>query len=221
MLVNFDLFFLIFCSSPTTQRHKHFEVHGFDSSTNQSTHKQGGWLDVITSRKSVKINNIDSCISDHKLLLCSCEMLKPPSIYWQLKIIRRNFLDTEKFISEVKLFLLSAATSLEVNSAFDLYNFTLSGILDKMISLKTVKVQNRLFDPWFNGNFCTSKCLKRSLERIYMKTKSEYNFAARLGQKKIYKRLCRHKHKDYWNKKISDLKNKTTNIWSRIDGVSG
>ena len=93
-------FFLIFCCSPTTQMHKHLEVHGFDSSTNQSTHKQGGWLDVITSRKSVNINNIDSCISDHKLLFWSCEMLKPFPIYWQLQIIRRNFLDTEKFISE-------------------------------------------------------------------------------------------------------------------------
>ena len=214
-------FFLIFCCSPTTQMHKHLEVHGFDSSTNQSTHKQGGWLDVITSRKSVNINIIDSCISDHKLLFWSCEMLKPFPIYWQLQIIRRNFLDTEKFISEVKLFLFSAATCLELNSAFDLYNSTLSGIFDKMISLKTVRVQERLFDPWFDGKFHTSKCLKRSLERIYMKTKSEYNFAAWLGRKKLYKRLCRHKHKDYWNKKINHSKNKTTNIWSRIDSVSG
>ena len=55
--------------------------HGFDSSTNQPTHNQGGWLDVIASRKSVNINYIDSGISDHKLLLCSCEMLKPPPIY--------------------------------------------------------------------------------------------------------------------------------------------
>ena len=44
--------------------------HGFDSSTNQPTHNQGGWLDVIASRKSVNINYIDSGISDHKLLLC-------------------------------------------------------------------------------------------------------------------------------------------------------
>ena len=55
--------------------------HGFDSSTNQPTHNQGGWLDVIASRKSVNIDYINSGISDHKLLLCSCEMLKPPSIY--------------------------------------------------------------------------------------------------------------------------------------------
>ena len=62
---------------------------------------------------------------------------------------------------------------------------------------------------------------EKESRRIYIKTKSEYNFAARLGQKKLYKRLCRHKHKDYWNKKTSDPKNKTTNIWSHIDGVSG
>ena len=55
--------------------------HGFDSFTNQPTHNQEGWLDVIASRKSVNTNYIDSGISDHKLLLCSCEMLKPPPIY--------------------------------------------------------------------------------------------------------------------------------------------
>ena len=46
--------------------------HGFNSSANQPTHNQGGWLDVIASRKSVNINYIDSGISDHKLLLSSC-----------------------------------------------------------------------------------------------------------------------------------------------------
>ena len=171
--------------------------HGFDSSTNQPTHNQGGWLDVIASRKSVNINYIDSGISDHKLLLCSCEMLKPPTIYRQIHNRRWNFLDTEKFISELKLSQLSAATSLDVDSASDLYNSTLSGILDKMIPFKTIRIHERPSDPWFDGVCCTSKCLKRSLERIYMRTKSENDFAAWLGQKKFYKRLCRHKRRDY------------------------
>ena len=65
--------------------------HGFDSSTNQSTQNQEKWPDVIASRKSVNINYIDSGISDHKLLLCSCEMLKPPPIYRQLQIRLWNF----------------------------------------------------------------------------------------------------------------------------------
>ena len=61
---------------------------GFDSSTNHPTHNQGEWLDLIASRKSVNIDYIDSGISDHKLHLCTCEMLKPPPIYRQLQIRR-------------------------------------------------------------------------------------------------------------------------------------
>ena len=157
--------------------------HGFDSSTNQPTHNQGGWLDVIASRKSVNINYIDSGIFDHKLLLCSCEVLKPPSIYRELQLRRWNFLDTERFISELKLSPLSAATSLDVHSASDLYNSTLSKILDKMIPFKTIRMHERPSDPWFDRECRTSKCLKRSSERIYMRTKSENNFAAWMGQK--------------------------------------
>ena len=33
--------------------------HGFDSSTNQLTYNQGGWIDVLASRKSVHIDYID------------------------------------------------------------------------------------------------------------------------------------------------------------------
>ena len=97
--------------------------HGLKSSTNQPTHNQGGWLDVIASRKSVNINYIDSGISDHKLLLSSCEMLKPSLIYRELQIRRWTFLETETLFQ--KLSSLSVATSLDVDSASDLYNSTL------------------------------------------------------------------------------------------------
>ena len=194
--------------------------HGFDSSTNQSTHNKVEWLDVIASRKSVNINYIHSGISDHKLLLCSCEMLKPPPIYRQFQIRRWNFLDTEQFISKLKLFPLSAATSFDVDSASDPHNSTLSRIFDKMIPFKTIRIHERPFDPWFDRECRTSKCLKISLERIYLRSNSENDFAAWLDQKKLYKRLCRHKRKDYWNNKLSDPKNKTANIWSHINSVS-
>ena len=109
-------------------------------------------------------------------------MLKPLPIYRQLQIRRWNFLETEKFISEVKLSPLSAATSLDVDSAFDLHNSTLSGILDKMILFKTIRIHERPSDPWFERECRTSKCLKKSLEKIYMRTKSENDFAAWPGQ---------------------------------------
>ena len=42
-----------------------------------------------------------------------------------------------------------------------------------------------------------------------------------MGQKKLYKRLCRHKRKDHWNNKLSEPKNKTAKIWSHVNSVSG
>ena len=41
------------------------------------------------------------------------------------------------------------------------------------------------------------KVPEKSLKGIYVKSKSENGFAAWLGQKKLYKRLCRHKRGDY------------------------
>ena len=90
-----------------------------------------------------------------------------------------------------------------------------------MIPFKTIRINKRPSDPSFHREFRTSKSLKRSLERIYMKTKSENDLAAWLRQKKLYKRLCRHKRKDYWNNKLSDPKIKSANIWSHINSVSG
>ena len=50
-----------------------------------------------------------------------------------------------------------------------------------------------------------------------MRTKSENDFAAWMGQKKLYKRLCRHKRRNNRNNKLTDPKNKRANI----DSVSG
>ena len=52
--------------------------------------------------------------------------------------------------SKVKLSWFSAATGFDVDSASDLYNFTLSRILDKMIFFKTVRVQERPSDTLFD-----------------------------------------------------------------------
>ena len=90
-----------------------------------------------------------------------------------------------------------------------------------VIPFKTVRIHERPSDPWFDRECCSSKCLKRSLEKIYMRTKSENDFAAWMGQRKLYKRLCRHKRRDCWNNKLSDPKNKTAYIWSHINNVSG
>ena len=90
-----------------------------------------------------------------------------------------------------------------------------------MIPFKTVRVHERPSDPWFDQESRTSKCLKRSLERIHMRAERENDVAAWLGQKKLYKSLCRHELRDYRNNKLSDPKNKTAKILKHINIVSG
>ena len=78
----------------------------------------------------------------------------------------------------MKMSPLSAATGLDVDSASDFHNSTLSKILEKMIPFKSLRLHERLSDPRFDRECRTSKCLKRILERVYMRKKSENDFAA-------------------------------------------
>ena len=121
----------------------------------------------------------------------------------------------------MKLSPLSAVTCLDVDSATDFYKFTLSGIFDKMIPFKTVRVHERLFDSWFDRMLYFKISDKDSKKDLHEEKKSENDFAAWLGQKKLYQRLCRHKRRNYWNNKLNDPKIKTANIWNHIRSVYG
>ena len=47
-----------------------------------------------------------------------------------------------------------------------------------MILFKIVRVHKRPFDPWFDRECRISKCLRKSLERIYRRAKGENDLAS-------------------------------------------
>ena len=62
-------------SPDDTNAQKYFELlssHGFESSVNKPTHRQGGWFDDVASKTSLVIDYIETGNSDHKLLIWSC-----------------------------------------------------------------------------------------------------------------------------------------------------
>ena len=90
-------------------------------------------------------------ISNHKLLIWKFLLTKPPPIYIELKVRQWKLLDLESFAHEVENSSLTFVTNLDVDSALQLYNSTLSTILDKMLfikdqlihcSIKNVMMQN-------------------------------------------------------------------------------
>ena len=113
-------------------------LHNFHSSIDQPTHKLGRWLDVVACKQKFKMKYYETGISDHKLLIWKCLLTKPPPSYIELKVRQWKLLDLESFAHEVENSSIASATNLDVDSALQLHNFTLSTTLDKMLLIKTI-----------------------------------------------------------------------------------
>ena len=98
-------------------------LHNFHSSIDQTTHKLGGWLDVVACKQKFKMNYYETGISDNKLLIWKCSLTKPPPIYIELKGRQWKLLDLESFTHKFENSSIASATNLDVDSALQLYIF--------------------------------------------------------------------------------------------------
>ena len=151
---------------------------------------------VVGSRTSLEIDYIKTGNSDHKLLICSCNLVKPPLIYKQLKTRRWNSLDTKLFMSKIAESPSSIMPNdVGLETAIELYNTPLTAILDNLIPLRTLRIRKRSSDPWFDKEYRDSKCLKKKLERRYFRSSCQKELASWVLQKSLFKRLCKQKRK--------------------------
>ena len=195
-------------------------LHNFHLFIDQQTHKLGGWLDVVACKQKFKMKYYETDISDQKLLIWKCLLTKPSPIYIELIVRQWKLLDNESFAHEVENSSIASATNLDVDSALQLYNSTLSIIFDKMLPIKTIRIHQRSSHPWFEQECHDIKRLKRKLECKYTKNKCKVDLGAWVNRKQIYRRLCRQRKKEYWNAKLMDPKSKSSNTWKFLNKIS-
>ena len=147
------------------------KLHNFHLSIDQLNQKLFGWLDVVARKQKFKMKYYETGISDHKLIIWKFSLKKPPLIYTEFKKKQWKLLHFERFAHEVENFCLASANNLDVDSALQLYNSTLSMILHKMLPIKTIRIHQRSSDPWFDQECHDAKRLKRKLECRYTKNK--------------------------------------------------
>jgi len=78
--------------------------YGLTQHVSCSTHDAGGSLDVVCTQNdlpSPSVNIVDMGLSDHRLLLCSSSMLRPPPVY--VKLSRRAWRVFTRYQSIPKL----------------------------------------------------------------------------------------------------------------------
>ena len=62
----------------------------------------------------------------------------------------------------------NSPTDVGLETAIELYNNTLTAILDNLNPLKTLRIRQRPSDPWFDKECRDTKLFKRKLERRYL-----------------------------------------------------
>ena len=90
----------------------------------------------------------------------------------------------------------------DVISLVDMYNSTLSDIIDKHAPVTTRQVQLRSRPPWFNSSILKAKRERRKKERLWLSDKSTANMQQLQLARNNVTRLCSEAKKEYYHAKI-------------------
>ena len=129
-------------------------------------------------------------------------------------------MDLESFSHEVENSSIASASKLDVDSAHQLYNSTLSIILDKMLPIKTIRIHQRSSDPWLIKNVMMQNVSKENLN-VDTRKKNVKLIWKPGSIKNKYTEGYVDRRKEYWNAKLMDPKRKSSNTWKFINKISG
>ncbi|XP_046862994.1 uncharacterized protein LOC124456651 [Xenia sp. Carnegie-2017] len=185
----------------------------------ESTHCAGHTMDLIISRNSENILNslnvVDVPISDHRLIICSLDLKKPPFEKRRIQyrqLISVNYDNFRKdvmnspFGPEVQHAPVdSSMNPFEVASHLvDLYDNVLLSLIDSCAPVKTKTIILRPRAAWYSNGIAECKKRRRRLERKWRRTRllcDRVNYEKQCAECRdlIYKTK-----KDYFNTVISE-----------------
>lgn len=139
------------------------------------THINGGTLDLILTRSSettiANLEVVDPLLSDHSTVMFDLPTVKPSLP--KRCITYRDFksLKLECLKNDIRCSALSQCTANTVDEQTDLYNNTLSNLIEKHAPLKTRTLTIRPLAPWYCNKIHAMRKAKRKAEKLWKKTK--------------------------------------------------
>ncbi|CAM4308004.1 unnamed protein product [Leuciscus chuanchicus] len=163
----------------------------FTQHVNVPTHSRGHTLDLLITN-STSISNLsvhDLGVSDHKAISLELPTLSPISKPSR-KISFRNLTNINPVTLTTDLRHLSAANPLSVTKSVDLYNSSLSSLLDHHAPVKSRTVTFTRSAPWYTRELRLQRRTGRVLERCFKDSGlAVYKLAYREHQKAYSKSL--------------------------------
>ena len=137
-------------------------------------------------------------------LTFSLHTLKPPNMKVTISARKLKDVDIQSITKDIMNSTLMQNTDAhyDVISLVDMYNSTLSDIIDKHAPVTTRQVQLRNRPPWFNSSILKAKRERRKKERLWLSDKSTANMQQLQLARNNVTRLCSEAKKEYYHAKI-------------------
>ena len=164
------------------------ESYGFSQVIDQSTHKDGGTLDLVFVQKESKcfpsVNKslfiYDLCYSltsDHKFIEFKIPFVREDNPDKNIELSYRDFdnVDTKQFCNDVIKMIHNSTRDFfkeDVDSAAEIFNACLTKIIDNHAPLINASVKPKR-TPFTNGDIIALRRQRRKAERSYRKYKTE------------------------------------------------
>ncbi len=214
------------CEKPDVKKcMKTLQANGLVQQVTQPTHKSGHTLDWIVTRESESVVNEvvieDRLMSDHFWLLFSLDLQRPPAEKIQVKCRNIKSICIQDFKQDLQESKLLQDTNLDLDEMVELYNSTLTNLLDKHApsTLKTVRVKPNA--PWYCDEICAAKQKRREAERKWRKSRLTVHREIYRQTRNDVNRVIREvKAKFHHDTIASNLKNPKA-LWSHMSRLLG
>ena len=210
-----------------------FTSRGLQCHVHDPTHDHGGILDLIFSRRdlpSPRVRLEDPGLSDHRLLLWSAALTRPPPIYTNVTYRPWSQLDVNAFRRSLSNSILCDPSQWLLHSCDDLallYDSTINAILNSTIPFRTIRCCSRPSDPWYDDECRAAKRKLRTLERRIRTSGSQSRLdiqSLTTEQKEIrraYRLLLKRKRESFWLSKVESEHSNPRQLWRSLNSLLG
>ena len=174
------------------------------------TYTDGHLLDLIFTRDNEPVSDVavGEFISDHALVTFNIPIAKKP-LEHIIKTVRPWKRFDECAFSEDRRHSTIANPSamhdgMQLEELVDMYDTTLTTLLDKHCPKRTITIRNSLTSPWFDSDCRAERRRVRMLQKRYEKSKNDNDREIWIGAQRAMHKLFKGKEGECWRGRIVD-----------------
>jgi len=186
------------------------------------THTSGHILDIVLTRISESLASVevhDELLSDHCSVSFEMDLAKPPLPKKEVQYRKVKSIDLKKFRSDIIESGLPGFHHDDVDKLVDMYNSTLSEILEKHAPIKKRMVTIHPDAPWIDDEIKQKKREKRKAERNWRRTGLTVHKEIYIDERKHLNILISRSKREFYQQQISTSSCKQSTLFKCVDDL--